>query len=81
MDFNGHKQMVFMKGRKKKNQIIAHVRQGGENNLLYLKLCFIRNKNIAPSSSGTITKNLTIITSNKWISKGKAVQVKLGRRI
>jgi len=37
MDFNGHKQMVFMKGRKK-NQIIAHVRQGGENNLLYLKL-------------------------------------------
>lgn len=55
MDFNGHKQMVFMKGRKK-NQIIAHVRQGGENNLLYLKLYFIRNKNIASSSSGTVKK-------------------------
>lgn len=79
MDFNGHKQMVFMK-RRKKNQIIAHVRQGGENNLLYLKLCFIRNKNVASSGSGK-KKNLTVIPSNKWILKDKTVQVKLGRRV
>lgn len=55
MDFNGHKQMVFMKGREK-NLITAHVRQGGENNLLYLNLYFIRNRNIAARSSGTMKK-------------------------
>lgn len=64
----------------KKNQIIAHVRQGGENNWLYLTLYFIRNRNIASSSCGTIKKNLIIITSNKWVSKDKAVQVKLGKK-
>lgn len=44
-----------MKGREK-NLITAHVRQGGENNLLYLNLYFIRNRNIAARSSGTMKK-------------------------
>lgn len=55
MDFNGHKQMVPMKGRRKP-QIIVYVRQDRENNLLYLKLYFTRNNNLASSACGTIEK-------------------------